>query len=443
MQPQHRRRRPARRRGRRASRAAALTLATCTAVAVSGLTAGPAAAADFYTPPAQFAAEPGAIIRTEPVPVLLAPPGADGRWPLAGQRVLYTSQTQDGSPVPVSGIFLDATAPWHGAGPRPTVVIAPGTVGQGDQCAVSKAISTGLYADTEKLSMSANQEALSAVAWNALGARVFVTDYIGMGTPGVHTYANRVEQAHAVLDAARAAAALSGNEPGTPLALWGYSQGGGATAAAAELQPRYAPELNLKGTWAGGPTADLAEVIQRIDGNLISAAIGFAVNGFLARYPELSAALDSRVSPAGRALLTGLANECIADVIVKQPFTRTTDFTADHRPLLDHLREVPEADRIVREQRIGTLTPASPVLVTNGINDDTIPYAQARRLAEDWCATGATVTFRTNSLPPIAPGAVLPNHFGPELIDGYGSNNAIGYLLDRFADKPLPGCTFD
>ncbi|RDI56057.1 acetyl esterase/lipase [Nocardia mexicana] len=424
-------------------RITALTLALCTAAAASCLTAGTASAADFYTPPAQFATEPGAIVKTEPVPVLTVPPGSDGQWPAAAQRVLYTSRTQDGDPVPVSGIFLDATRPWQGAGPRPTVVIAPGTVGQGDQCATSKAISTGLYADLGRLSMSANQEAVSALTWNSLGARVFITDYVGMGTPGVHTYTNRVEEAHAVLDAARAANNLAGSGSTTPLAFWGYSQGGGATAAAAEMQPTDAPELNLKGVWAGAPPADLAAVIGGIDGNLIGAAIGFSLNGFLARYPDLHRDFDERISPAGRALLGELENECIADVILEHPFTRTTDFTADHRPLGDHMREVPAADRIVRDQRIGTLTPSAPVLVTSGVNDDTIPYGQARRLADDWCASGATVTFRTNSLPPIAPGAVLPNHFGPELIDGYGTNNAVSYLMDRLTDKPAQGCTFD
>ncbi|WP_024804568.1 lipase family protein [Nocardia sp. BMG51109] len=423
----------------------ALALAACTATAAGCLTASPAAAAppdEFYTPPAQFAPEPGSVIKTEPIPVYLAPPGSKG-WPLPAQRVLYTSRTQDDSPVAVSGVFIDATGPWHGSGPRPTVVIAPGTVGQGDQCAVSKAISTGLYADPGRLSMSANQEALSALAWNSLGARVFLTDYIGMGTPGIHTYVNRVEQGHAVLDAARAADNLAGTGPETPLALWGYSQGGGATASAAEMQPGYAPELNLKGTWAGAPTADLAAVIGRIDGNLISAAIGFAINGLVDRNPQMRDELDTRVSPGGRALLGQLQDECIADVIFKHPFARTTEFTADRRPLLDHLRELPEADRIVREQRIGNLTPTSPVLVTSGINDDTVPYQQARQLADDWCATGATVTFRSNPLPPIAPGTVLPGHFGPEIIDGYGTNNAIGYLVDRLGDKPVPGCTVD
>ncbi|WP_084512450.1 lipase family protein [Nocardia mikamii] len=426
-------------------RIVALGAAACAGAALGCAAAGTSTAtpvSEFYTPPAQFATTPGSVIKTEPMPVFIAPPGL-GQWPVSAQKVLYTSQTQDGGPVAVSGTYIDSARPWQGTGPRPTVIIAPGTSGQGDQCAPSEAFSTGLYADITPPSVSANQEAVSAMAWNSLGARVFVTDYIGLGTPGVHTYVNRVEEAHAVLDAARAANALSGTGPQTPLAFWGYSQGGGATAAAAELQPRYAPELDLKGVWAGAPVADLSAVLQKIDGNLIGGVVGYALNGFLARYPDLKPELDKRVTPAALGLLEDLKNECIGDVILKHPFLRGSDFTADRRPILDNLREVPAAIDIVDRQRIGTLTPAAPVLITSGVNDDTVPYGQARQLAADWCGHGATVTFRTNDLPPILPGAALPNHFGPEIIDGFGTNNAISYLVDRLDGKPVPGCTFD
>jgi hypothetical protein len=209
------------------------------------------------------------------------------------------------------------------------------------------------------------------------------------------------------------------------------------------MQTEYAPELNLKGTWAGGPVADLAAILERIDGALIGGAIGFAINGLLARYPELHKALDRVTSPAGRAMLETLSNACIGDIITRHPFLKTNSLTNDGRSLTEHLAELPEAAPALAELRIGNLTPATPVLITSGLNDDTVPYGQARRLAEDWCAKGATVTFRTNELPPILPGTTIPNHFGPEMIDGFGPDNAITYLLDRLADKPVSGCAFD
>ncbi|MBP2191897.1 lipase family protein [Nocardia goodfellowii] len=432
----------------KATRVTAGAVAAACAVAVAGTAIEPqeAAAAPvsaFYTPPAQLPAAPGAIVKTEPMTILATPPNASG-WPVKAQHVMYTSRLQDGSPTAVTGTYIEASGPWRGAGPRPTVVIGPGTAGQADHCAMSVAFATGLTLSADpSVSLSANQELPSSAVWSALGARVLVTDYVGLGTPGIHTFANRIEGAHAILDGARAANNLGGVGPETPVVFWGYSQGGGATAGAAELLREYAPELNLKGTWAGGPVADLTAVLERIDGALIGGAIGFAINGLLARYPALHAAIDRVTSPAGRELLETLSGECIGDVIVRQPFMKTSSLTNDGRPLIEHLHAIPEAAPALAELRAGGTAPTAPVLITSGLNDDTVPYNQARRLAEEWCAKGATVTFRTNNLPPIFPGATIPNHFGPEMIDGFGPDNAISYLLDRLADKPVTGCTFD
>lgn len=414
----------------------------CTVTAINPAAAAPAIP-EFYQPPANFPTGPGSVIRTEPMTLRASLPDYNGPWPAPAQRVMYTSRLQDGTPAAVTGTYIDSSKPWQGTGERPTVVIGPGTMGQGDQCAPSRAFPDALLIQTDPLSMSANQELFSAGTWNALGARVFVTDYIGLGTPGVHTYVNRIEEAHAMLDAARAANILSGTGSDTPLAFWGYSQGGGAAAAAAELQPSYAPELNLAGTWAGAPPADLRTVLGQIDGNLIGGVVGFNINGLLARYPDLNTSLDKRITPQGRAVLDQLSTECVGDIIVKHPFMRTDALTVDGRPLLAHLDEIPEAATILDEQQVGNLTPTSPVLVTSGINDDTIPYSQARSLAQSWCSRGATVTFRTNDLPPIAPGTTFVNHFGPEIIDGFGPNNAFDYLRDRFNGVPVSGCQFD
>ncbi|WP_284522663.1 lipase family protein [Corynebacterium aquatimens] len=93
---------------------------------------------------------------------------------------------------------------------------------------------------------------------NKSGYRVVVIDYIGLGSEGTHTYLNRVEQGHALIDAARATA-----KPGEKVGFWGYSQGGGAAAAAAELVADYAPELNVVGTFAGAPPADPIAVLEQ------------------------------------------------------------------------------------------------------------------------------------------------------------------------------------
>ncbi|MFC8044112.1 lipase family protein [Nocardia sp. NPDC057353] len=425
-----------------------MTAAALAVACAAGLTAvaAPAQAApvsDFYVPPAAVPATPGAVIKTQPMSLFATLPTEQG-WPGKGELIMYSSTLQDGTPVATTGTYIAAAGPWVGPGPRPTVVIAPGTSGQADRCAMSVAFSTGLtaFADPSP-SISANQELPSSAVWSGLGANVVIPDYIGLGTPGIHTYGNRFEQGHAVLDAARAANTLAGVGPETPLVFWGYSQGGGATAAANELLPEYAPELNLKGTWAGGPTADLSAILPQIDGALIGGAIGYAVNGMLARFPDLQRALDRVSSQPGRDMLATLSETCIGDLIVRHPFLRTNSLTVDGRSLSEHLADMPEAGPVLAELKVGQFKPHAPVLITSGRNDDTVPYGQAKQLAQDWCGRGGTVEFRTNELPPILSGTTIPNHFGPELIDGFSPNSVIAYLLDRLADKPIAGCSIN
>jgi hypothetical protein len=65
-----------------------------------------------------------------------------------------------------------------------------------------------------------------------------------------------------VLATASAATAVpgAGLSASAPMAIEGYSQGGGAADWAAQEQPGYAPGLRLKGVAAGGTPANLQAV---------------------------------------------------------------------------------------------------------------------------------------------------------------------------------------
>ena len=388
------------------------------------------AAGDFYTPPATFAADPGAVIRSQPSPLLLQIPGVKNQWPGTATRIMYTSSLQDGTPAAVTGTVVEPTAPWKGKGPRPTVVLGPGTVGQGDQCAGSKLMSFPLAIDATKPSIAVNYSAIEMNLLLLNGVRVAMTDYIGMGTPGIHTYVNRAESGHAMLDAARAALRVADAPANSPVGFSGYSQGGGAAASAAELAATYAPELDVKATYAGAPPADLAKVIDRIDGTFIVGGIGYAINGLTARYPELRPILDKETTPAGRRVMSQVATQCIGDTGLAFGFQRTTQWTRTGQPLSTVLDRNPEAKKVVAEQRIGKLTPNAPVLLEGGINDDVIPYGQVDQLYRDWRAQGADVRMVTNDLPPIFPGLVV-NHALPMLTTLLPATNFMLTQLSR------------
>lgn len=424
----------------RGMRRIATVLGACLAAAVtSGVTAS-AAPADFYEVPASaLGGAPGTVVDTQPYPPLLSIPNQQGPWPSGAQRIMYRTMDAHGAATAASGTYFDASLPWIGAGPRPLVVLGPGTQGQGDQCAPSRLFQDGVHYNAP-LDFAVEYEVLQVHALLSRGIDVVVTDYQGLGTAGMHSYVDRRAQGHAMLDAARAVKALPGSRIGddNPIGFWGYSQGGGAAASAAEMQPSYAPDLDVRGTYAGGPPADLRAVAAALDGGLATGLLGYAVNSIYAGYPETRADIDGALAPAGRQALDEIAAQCVPETIARYGLHRTTEWTKDGRSLAELIDALPSVSAVVDEQRIGRSTPGSPVLIVQGRNDDLIPHTQATRLAADWCAQGATVEFRTEEIPPIAPGFVVGH--GLPMVSGLPS--ALDWMTDRFDGVPArSGCS--
>ncbi|MEU1127906.1 lipase family protein [Streptomyces sp. NPDC005899] len=388
----------------------------------------------FYTPPAELPPADGTLVRTEPLPLGLSLPGLDGR-PLPGTatRLMYKSTDAAGRPVAVTGAYIEPAAAWKGGGARPLVALASGTMGQGDQCAPSLALQHPLTVGDGTVSIGYDN--LAAYRFLAAGAAVVVTDYAGLGTTDrLHTYVNRVDEGHALLDAVRAARGVAGASitGGSRVGLYGYSQGGGASAAAAELQPTYAPDVELAGTYAGAPPADLTEVMKGIDKSALAGALGWSINGFAQSDPSLRAVIDANTNATGKAALADTSTMCVGDAILRYGFTDSRKWTADGRPLADIIASQPKLQAILADQRIGTYRPSGPVRLVTGVQDDIVGHRQARQLAVDWCRKGGDVTYEAVVLPNLGDG-LLTNHLAPYLTD---QGKAVSWLTDRLAGKP-------
>lgn len=398
--------------------------------------AEPVAAVDFYTPPSPLpSGTRGDVIRTEPSVLAASVPGSDGTFPGTATRIMYRSEDTHGQPIAVTGTYLDPSLPWKGEGSRPLVSFAPGTQGQGDQCAPSKTLTT-LISYTPPTDFMVGYEALAIDALLAQGIAVVVTDLEGLGTPGVHTYANRLAGAHAVLDAARAARQLPGTALADdgPIGLWGYSLGGGAVAAAAELAENYAPELDIKGTYAGSPPVDLAATLVQGDGGLGAGALGYAINGIAYAYPQIKPVLDEITNDAGKRMLADVATQCIPETILKYGLHHLSEYMKEGRPLDELIAGLPAVQEVLEANRIGSLTPNAPVLIQSGTSDDLVPHAPAKKVAAHWCEKGATVQFTAIAQAPILPGSLI-NHGVPILT---GVPEALTWMTDRFTGKPTP-----
>ncbi|MFD3585545.1 lipase family protein [Streptomyces sp. NPDC058683] len=391
----------------------------------------------FYDPPAGLPTVDGTLIRTEPLPLALSLPSLPGPLPGRATRLMYKSTDSAGGPVAVTGAYLEPTLPWFGPGARPLVALAPGTMGQGDQCAASLGLEHPLVLNGQTVSVG--YEDLSVYRLLAEGVAVVVTDYVGLGaTDRLHTYVNRLDGAHAVLDAVRAARSVPGASvtAASRVGLFGYSQGGGATAAAAELQPDYAPDVTLAGTYAGAPPADLTAVTAAIDGTDLAGALGWAVNGFVQSDPALKPLVDAHLGAAGRAALADLSTMCVGDALLAYGSQHSTAWTTDGSSISDVIGEEPALQAFLDDQRIGRTAPASPVRLATGVSDDLVPHAQARRLAVDWCDEGADVTYVPVVLPDA--GRALLNHFAPLLTD---QGDAVAWLTARLSGLPaLSNC---
>lgn len=407
---------------------AAITLATAAVPSV--------AAAGFYDPPPALPADNGALVKTEPMRLgVQVDLGLFNKRSLPGKatRIMYKTTDTNGDAVAVTGVYIEPSARSPIAGKRPLVSFAEGTQGQGDMCAPSRTLEKPLSLNLDALTIG--YEVPGIYRFLSKGYGVVVTDYVGLGTTDrVHTYVNRLDQGRAVLDAARAATKVAGASvtPASPVGAYGYSQGGGAAASAAELQPSYAPDVNLKGAYAGAPPADLNAVMRTADGSLLTAVIGFAVNGFVETYPELQAIIDAETNDAGKTALANISTGCIGNGLFGYGFQKTSKWTKSGRTIAEVVDATPQVKAIVDAQRIGNIKPQVPVRISTGTKDDIVTHSQVKQLAADWCALGATVEYNPVRQLIDTRGTAL-NHLTPMLTD---LRTAQDWLGQRLAGKP-------
>lgn len=365
-------------------RAAAALVAITLAVTVGviapggGAPAGAQAAPAFYTPPSPLpAGQPGNVIKSQPVTF----------WGATATRVMYLSRDVKGQPMAVTGTVLVPTTPWTGPGQRPIVAYAPFTAGMGDQCAVSRV----LGGELGDLTSSVQTSFVNALLGK--GFAVAQTDYQGLGTPGDHTYVVRLPQAQAVLDVVRAAQRLPGTGLPTagPVGIAGYSQGGGASAAAVELASTYAPELKISGAYVGAPAANPAQLATTLDGGFYAGFLLFALIGLDAAYDQVD--LTVLANAEGNRIMTEAKTVCTFDAVLRYAFRQSSTLTVAGQPVSSFLNVAPFST-IVAENRVGDLKPAAPTLVEHSALDDVLPQAQGKQLAQGWCAKGANVQFK-------------------------------------------------
>ncbi|PSL53040.1 secretory lipase [Saccharothrix carnea] len=374
------------------------------AVVLAATVAGPApsAAADdsFYVPPSPLpAGAPGDVIRFR-----ASQAGASGSTVRAWQ-VMYRSTDALGQPNAVTGTVLvprsvdPATAP--------VVAFAVGTHGPAFRCAPSEMVRIGALYE-----QPAVDDLLRA------GYAVAITDYEGYRPDPKTTYVTGRSEGHAVIDLVRAAQRL----PGTGLSrdakvvFRGYSQGGGAAMWAGQLQPGYAPELNLVGVVGGGVPADLVQVALPLDGRKGFGLLAYSLIGLDNAYPELD--LEAYLNDVGRAEFARMQREaCTLELLVDYQGRRLADYTTSS-PVL-----TPPWLARVAENKLGGTAIRVPVHAYHATGDDLVDFTQAKALRDAYCALGVRVDWQTYATDHIT--AVYT-----------GNAAAQAFTADRIAGRP-------
>lgn len=355
----------------------------------------------FYTPPSPLpTGSPGTIIRKELV-TENQPEGAIA-W-----RIMYLSTGLKGEPIAVTAIVTAPKQPTES--PRPVIAWSHGTIGVLPECAVSH--TKDIYKQTPVIETMINE-----------GFIVVATDYLGLGTPGVHPYLVGTVSAYSVLDSVRAARQLDVNA-GDRFAVWGASQGGQAALWTAQTAASHAPELKLVAAAASAPAINLAGIIQaKKDDQGGGVFISEALYAWSHSYPDAN--LDAIIKPEQRAQFERMATTCVSTPLA---FLTIGGLLKPSEYLSVDLFTT-EPWRTIIDQNTPRGRIDVPLLITHGTADTLIPIELNEKDVERRCNEGENVQFIR--LPGI----------------GHDARNesgilTVGWIEDRFAGlKATPSC---
>jgi len=375
----------------------ALTLAAC----------GIPQPGPFYATPANPALPHGAL--------LAATPFFPGIYGAAAYRVMYSSESEDGAMIPVSGVIYIPTAPPPPGG-RNVVAWAHPTTGVAQGCAPS--LETGAIGGVTAAS--------SIVGLNdfiAAGDIVTATDYEGLGAPGTHPYLIGKAEGRDIIDSVLAAKTLPGADPSGDYVVWGHSQGAQAVLFAGQIAVSYAPGLHLEGVAAAAPVTDLnGELTEPFRSNVGRLLAAYVYSTWSKTYHvPITSVVDPRAVPA----VANTAAKCInkigdaVDGIIA---------ASALNPVF--LSSPPESTRpwpaLFDENSPGHAPPGAPLLIVQGDRDPTVEPHWTRSFVSFICARRETIAYHelrgvehldvaTRSLPIVLP-----------------------WIAARFAGRPAP-----
>jgi Secretory lipase len=369
----------------------------------------------FYVAPSGIdVLAPGTILRTRTVDISLYSLPLTGVNYTAYQLLYKTNDVNENAVANVTTVIVPATAP--PVGDRVMISMQDPEDALDTDCAPSYQLQVGESAPSGQKDNNL-AASLSFLVPEMLAGRIIVIPDPEGPSSG---YIVRLADAHAVLDSIRAAEnfAPAGLNVHTQVGLFGYSGGAFETAAANELQPEYAPELNIVAATAGGVPVGNTANFRYIDGTLTTGFLMAVVEAIDNAYPEIG--FYNALNAAGKDLYKKVQTGCASSAFAA-PLAHFDDWTIEKNFIAE-----PRVRQVIAVNTLGNGHPTAPTFYYNGINDEIVWIEPLDMLVDDYCAAGSDIVY-------------VRDPAGAEHIQGAANYApmAIAFMESRFAGSPV------
>jgi pimeloyl-ACP methyl ester carboxylesterase len=367
-------------------------------------------------------------------------------------RIAYVSSDAQERPTIATALVIAPRGPMPQAG-RAIISWAHGTTGTAANCGPSQMLdpAQGL---NQYFSASGN-------SWNDFGVPgvetfiqrgqvVVATDYQGLGGPGAHQYAIAATNGRDAINAIRAAGAMGLSGPDRRAIIYGWSQGGGATVAAASLGDYIARRgtafdgIQMRGFVAMAPEvisasmppgelteASAAAYVQGLISSFSGSVFDFAhmtmsIWGAAAAFPNLQMT-DIFTADGARELDALMRRKCIHVL----GDTLSMVYGTNYRALVSAQPTNPlNWARGFVAGSVAPVRPVAPVVIYWGTHDVTVPPAMGAAYQRQMCGLGGDVTR-----------VQLPGAQTHYTTPGVAEPMYLRWIADRLAGAPAPqGC---
>ncbi|MBX9758146.1 MAG: alpha/beta fold hydrolase [Beijerinckiaceae bacterium] len=418
---------------------------TCALSAVPALGAEVSLPA-FYAAATQLKPEGalGQVLAREAIPTSIT--GAQA-W-----RIAYiSSDVRDRKTISTGLVIAPEAAPPQDG--RPILAWSHGTTGTAQNCGPSQVSDPAQNLNEYFLvgGTSWTDFGLPAAAeFIAAGYVLVATDYQGLGGGGKHQYAIAATQGRDVINSIRAAGSLGLSGAGRRAAVYGWSQGGGSTLAAASLS-EYIGQKNtafdnfeVVGFVAMAPD-DIAAVAPKgplddaTSAKLMQGLIaGFSDNIFNfthfamnmwameAAFPELKLT-DVFTVDGAKAVDEIMSKKCMHAASDTMSFSFSDTYKSLLKPEPSNTKAWASA---MIEGSVEPKKPVAPVIVYWGTKDTVVPPVMGQLYQQQMCAIGGNV-HRVQ----------LPGEQSHFTTPGVSQPMFLPWIKNRFAGAPLEnGC---